>query len=453
MHLLGSVTVHRDAEGSVLRTEGVFADITERKRAEEELHRSREFTARSHRILLALSQAAQAAQRAHAEEEVYQAVGEEMSRLGYHVAVFTVSEDRHYLALRHITFDSALVRASERLAGMSAEGFRFRIAAGGIHDRIMSEGRSMYFEPAVEPFFEAIPNLPRSSVLRLLAQLGIQQVVYSPLGVGGEKYGLLVVAGSGLCEADVPAVTVLANQVAIAMENARLLDQVESGREGLRRLARQLVSAQEEERHRLSRELHDELGQALTGLRIGLELLRADCPGELGSVHRRLAELITLADGTADGIRALAQDLRPPELDALGLAPALDEYCHDFAARTHLHVDFHGANLPTVPEEVNVTLYRFLQETLTNVARHAEADHVHVSLSCDARTVSLSVTDDGEGFDPNALLPVTGEPEADGIGLLGLRERLQDVGGWLEIESVPGSGTCVVGHIPRREAR
>jgi signal transduction histidine kinase len=276
--------------------------------------------------------------------------------------------------------------------------------------------------------------------------LGIEKSIYAPLRVSGETQGLLGVASTGLTEADVPAVTVFANQAGIAIENAQLLEQVGASRERLRRLTQQIVSAQEEERQRLSRALHDEAGQALTALRISLELIQDDLPVEFDLLRQRIGDAAALSDATMEQIRLLAQDLRPPALDAVGLNPTLEAFCRDFAKRTQLPIDYLGLGLPMLPEAVTICLYRFLQEALTNVAKHACASQVCVTLRYEAETVSLSVEDDGRGFDRQARLSVLGWPM--GIGLLGMQERLESLGGRLEIESQPGQGTRLVAHLP-----
>jgi signal transduction histidine kinase len=253
---------------------------------------------------------------------------------------------------------------------------------------------------------------------------------------GGAPFGL----------ADLNLLSSLAGQIAIALENTRLLGQVRAGREQMRRLAGQIVSAQEEERHRLSRELHDDAGQSLTALKIGLELIQADLPPELGLLCQRLGQAIDTTDTIIERIRLLAQNLRPPSLDSVGLSPTLESLCYDFAENTRLSVDYVGLNLPMLPGTVSICLYRLLQEALTNVAKHARANRVQVALRNDAQEICLSVQDDGQGFDEQSML-------SRGIGLLGMRERLALLGGWLEIESYPGQGTRLVAHIPWGEVQ
>jgi PAS domain S-box-containing protein len=223
-------------------------------------------------------------------------------------------------------------------------------------------------------------------------------------------------------------------------------EQERAQREQLRLLARQVVSVQEQERRRVSRELHDEAGQALTALKISLELMLADLPDDAASLRERIYESVMLTDDTMERIRLLARDLRPPALDAVGLGPTLEDVCRDFGERTQLSIDYASGELPALPDAVSICLYRVLQEALTNVAKHAHARRVRVALHRDVDSVSLTVEDDGQGFDSRAILSSTNRPP--GIGLLGMQDRIELLGGWLEIDSHPGQGTRLVTHIP-----
>jgi len=444
-HLTTKVPV-RDSCGKVVGIVGITRDITERKRTEEELLRSREETLRNHRLLLALSQAAQTVQRARTSEEVYRTIGDEVTGLGYHAMVFTLADDREHVTLSHATFGPAWLRTVEELSGLVVLGFRFPLVPDGLFQRVIAGGESVFCEQTAELVAKGVPKLGRPLIERLVAMLGIEKSIYTPLKVGGETHGLLGVASTGLAESDVPAVALFANQAGIAIENAQLLEQVGTSREQLRQLAQQIVSDQEEERRRWSRALHDEAGQALTALKVSLELIEADLPVEFDSLRRRISDAAVLATTTMEQIRLLAQDLHPPALDAVGLNPALESYCRDFAERTGLSIDYLGLELPALPEAFNTCLYRFLQEALTNVVKHARAYHVRIALRHDAETVNLSVEDDGQGFDRQVWLSVSGWPM--GIGLLGMQERLESLGGRLEIASRPGQGTRLVAHLP-----
>jgi signal transduction histidine kinase len=177
--------------------------------------------------------------------------------------------------------------------------------------------------------------------------------------------------------------------------------------------------------------------------------MQADLLTESEKSHQSLQEAVALTNETMERIRLLAQGLRPPELDVVGLDPTLEDYCRDFAVHTRLPIDYAGTELPALPDEVTICFYRVLQEALTNVAKHAHANHVWVALRCNADTLSLSVEDDGQGFDVQTA--VAGARQTQSIGLLGMRERLELLGGRLEIKSQPGQGTRLVAYAPREE--
>ncbi len=217
----------------------------------------------------------------------------------------------------------------------------------------------------------------------------------------------------------------------------------------LRGLTQTVVSVQEEERRRVSRELHDEAGQALTALKMNLEVMRDDMPADLPQIKAQLAEMVGIITNTLEQIRVLAQDLRPPALDAANISTVLEGLCRDFARRGRFEVYYRGASPSDTSEVVNVTLYRFVQEALTNVVRHAHATEATVQLDWDAEELTLSVRDNGGGFDLASKSPTL---NPHGLGLIGMQERLKTVGGWLEIHSGADRGTQLVAHIPYKEA-
>ena len=196
----------------------------------------------------------------------------------------------------------------------------------------------------------------------------------------------------------------------------------------------------------MSRELHDEAGQALTALKMTLISIQTDLSLQSGPVRERIAGAVDLTDATMEKIRLLARGLRPPELDAVGLNGTLEGYCRGFTERTRIATDYIGVETSSLSEPVNISLYRFLQEALTNVVKHALATRVSVKLRQGPDAITLSVADDGQGF-----VPESGTPDArksKGIGLLGMQERFQVLGGRLEIKSKPGRGTVLVAHVP-----
>ena len=211
-------------------------------------------------------------------------------------------------------------------------------------------------------------------------------------------------------------------------------------------LAKQVVWAQEEERQRVSRELHDEAGQALIALKISLELMQADLPADNQALLQNFSEAIALTDATRDQIRLLAHGLRPPALDTVGLNLTLEDFCRDFARRTQLIIDYQGIQLSPLPDVATITLYRFLQEALTNVAKHAQATEVKVDLTGDEEVLQLSIEDNGHGF--FVATSPSHSKQLTGIGILGMQERLELLGGYLELHTAVGQGTRVVATIP-----
>ena len=246
----------------------------------------------------------------------------------------------------------------------------------------------------------------------------------------------------------------LAQVMRTAVQNARLFEIANHNREQLRRIARRVFSTQEKERQRVSRELHDEAGQALTGLKIHLQMVLTtlkQMETDLQSIvitelEEQIETAVALCQTTLDHIRTIAHNLRPAALENLGLNTALQAFCRDFARRAQMNITYTGRAYLDLPEAVEIGLYRFLQEALTNVARHAQAQTAQVQLQYDTTTISLTVVDDGQGFDMPTVLGNMHQKE--GIGLAGMKERIESVGGQLTINSETGRGTTLIAWIP-----
>lgn len=225
-----------------------------------------------------------------------------------------------------------------------------------------------------------------------------------------------------------------------------MTEQLRQKEEDRTRLLEKVISAQEEERKRIARELHDEAGQALSSLMLGLKHLEETCHDD--SVKGKAAELRGLAADTLDRTHDLALELRPSALDDLGLVAALERYVKDFAEKHQIDLDFHAADLQgkRLPVQEETALYRIVQEALTNVAKHAEARNVGVLLEERDGTVVVIIEDDGKGFDAEAVLARAGQSRR--LGLMGMEERAALVGGRLTIESRPGAGTAVFVEVP-----
>jgi signal transduction histidine kinase len=215
----------------------------------------------------------------------------------------------------------------------------------------------------------------------------------------------------------------------------------------LRHLSQQLVSSQEQERKALSRELHDEIGQLLTALRMELGNLERGRGLTGGETDPHLEQAKKLAESTLRTTRDIAMGLRPAMLDVLGLGPALEWQAREYSRRYHtpirLEVD---GDLRDVPDPHRTYLYRIVQEGLTNCARHAQAKNIHVKLEDSSGQLAVLVEDDGVGFDQHSGV-------AYGLGLLGMTERVRELSGQLSIQSEPGKGTRIAVLLPlKRES-
>jgi two-component system sensor histidine kinase UhpB len=225
-----------------------------------------------------------------------------------------------------------------------------------------------------------------------------------------------------------------------------LLSRIEEER---RRSGTLAMRAQEEERRRLARDLHDEVNQALTAILLRLEALAQDSPpAHVDEVN----ELKRLVNQAMDELLNLARQLRPSALDDHGLMPAVETQLKRFSARTGVEVNLSTDGEPDVlPEDVQTAVYRVLQEALANVGRHAGATAVSVEFEVDDERLELRVRDDGAGFDPGAVARRNGDGPGAGLGLSGMAERARLAGGELDVRSAPGGGTTVTLRIARHE--
>jgi signal transduction histidine kinase len=238
----------------------------------------------------------------------------------------------------------------------------------------------------------------------------------------------------------------MAVPAALAIQNASLFEQVRVGRTQLQALSRQLVEVQESERRTVARELHDEAGQALSSLTIGLRLLEREA-GRRPALLARIEELKRVAGGVQEGLHRLATNLRPASLDHLGLVAALRQYVEGLNAQGGPAVEFEatGSDRWRLPGDVEAALYRVAQQALTNAITHAQASRISVLLQRRARGAVLVVRDDGVGFCPDEVV-------AKGrLGLIGMRERAEAVGGRFGVRTAANEGTAVTVEVPRAD--
>ncbi|MFA5802888.1 MAG: ATP-binding protein [Thermoleophilia bacterium] len=214
-----------------------------------------------------------------------------------------------------------------------------------------------------------------------------------------------------------------------------------------KRAAASVIKAQEDERKRIARELHDETSQSLTGLVIGIRMVEELVPDSIPEIKERLDSINHLAHQTLNEVHHMAVRLRPSVLDDLGLSAALRSYGKEFTENTGIPVDVQLlAMIQRLSPEMETVLYRVVQEALTNIARHSEATKCRVTLRRRESVVQGVIEDNGKGFDPQSVM--LSEEKGSGLGLHGMKERIELVGGSLEFESRSGEGSTIFIEVP-----
>ena len=292
---------------------------------------------------------------------------------------------------------------------------------------------------------------PESATAKYFRKTGIKSALGTGMFFGKKLVGILSITSLKERKTFTPEETrliqTMANQIAVAVENARLQQMVEKHAQELKNLYSELLNAQESERGKIARELHDQVGQMLQAMKMNLDWVQqalTSKPEKLEKIQDWLSDTEELLAQTIEDIRNLTFDLRPSMLDDFGLIPALRSYVENFSRRSNLKVSLKtGDKEYRFPPEVVIALYRIIQEALTNVAKHAKASLASVSVSQRGSTAVLSVRDNGVGFDSDKWLSVP-----KGMGLLNIKERVDMLGGSFEIISRPRKGTKLNIQIP-----
>jgi PAS domain S-box-containing protein len=302
-------------------------------------------------------------------------------------------------------------------------------------------------EPLLIPF--ATPEQGGQNIspeyLPLFEQVGLHSMLIVPLRAEGRVIGTLSLTrdrpGSPYTPNDQVLLQDLADRAALTIQNARLFEQVQGAHERLQALSRRLLQVQETERHHIARELHDEVGQVLTGLKF---LLETTMPLAAESIQARLAKALRLADELTMRLQELSLNLRPPMLDELGLLPTLAWHFKRYTDQTNIQVDFKymGPERRLGPE-IETAVYRIVQEALTNVARHAQVGEVTVQVWVEPNSLRLQIEDAGVGFDLEAALAAR-----TSNGLSGMYERAALLGGQLTVVAAPGAGASLIAEFP-----
>jgi signal transduction histidine kinase len=316
-----------------------------------------------------------------------------------------------------------VVAVGESAEGLVGELLPINASKSG---RVLERRRSERVDSVIDD-----PEVSREVTRRLAARSGI----WVPLIARDEAIGVIAAydklgESSAFSDMDLRLAETFANRAAVAIDLSQRVE-----RDALRRT----VAAQESERRRLARELHDETGQALTSILLGLGSLEEILDsGEQRAAVKSVRELVVR---TLQSVRELAVELRPKVLDDFGLVPALERLTETLRDRSGLEIEFISRLEGRLPDEVETALYRIVQEALTNVIKHAGARNVSIVLTRNHGMVAALVEDDGRGFDP-------AHTRDGGFGIEGMRERVALLGGTLRVESRKNAGTTLKVEVP-----
>jgi signal transduction histidine kinase len=418
----------RNEQGEVVEVIGVSTDITEQKQAQSELTR---YTAQ----LQGLAQASAVINASLSVSEILATVTEQAQTIiGAHQAVISLAEGEDCShPIQHVSLSDKYAAWRDydekpigsgicTLVCQTNQPMRLTQAELEAHPAWRSFGRVAGRHPPLRGWL-AVPLIERDG-----RNMGLLQL--------SDKY-------EGNFTVDDEAIVVQLVQVAeVAIENARLLEAERTAQEQLRNLTRYLHAVREVERTDIAREIHDELGQALTALKMDLSWLAKRLPDE-PMVRQRAAATTQLINSTIQTVQHIATELRPGLLDDLGLVPALEWQAHEFSERTGIDCQLDLDELTvSLGRERDTAVFRIFQETLTNIARHAGATLVEIELKESPEGLILTVQDNGRGITQAQLAAPTS------LGLLGMRERARSWGGKVTFADRSGGGTQVSLYLP-----
>ncbi len=295
---------------------------------------------------------------------------------------------------------------------------------------------------------EDLTTEPNAAHPSLISTEGLKAFVSVPLRAKGKVLGVMNVASHKahqFTERDMLVLDSIGDQLGIAVEQANLYEQLRRSRERYRRLAQQILVAQEEERRRIARELHDDTSQTLSGLALNLQALveMTDMTNVNNAEFKaRLKKALSLAVQIGSEVSRLIADLRPTLLDTLGLIPAIRHYAETNLSPAGINVSFKfDESLSKFSPQVEAGLFRIIQGTAGNILHHSKAKNVNISLQRQGDEIVLQITDDGVGFEVSQITRI--EESGRGAGLFSMKERTRQLGGRCHIDSHPGQGTRI----------
>jgi signal transduction histidine kinase/PAS domain-containing protein len=402
-----------DRRGNIIRVVELSRDVTESKELERRI-------LEANRYLLAMNAIAATASQSLSLDVILNGVLDKVLELmdaevGGILLTDGKSPGASYRILRGLDGQSAAGMASLELARKAA-----------------AQGEALVIDSAAPESIESLKafiSVPLKSKERVVGVLNIAS--RTPRVFSQQEVQLL---------------TSLGHQLGIAVENAQLYQELQSKEQMREQLLRRIISAQEDERQRVARELHDVTSQALATLGVGLEVI-ATPQSDARERGVQMEGIKSLLSATSKDVHRLIYDLRPSLLDDLGLSAAIRSYAHNSldAAGVEVHVEAAGQE-KRLPPEVEIALFRIIQEAIANIARHARAESAYISLEFKEKSIAVEIEDDGIGFDHSQGF--TSGAGGQGVGLLGMQERAELLGGTLVIDTRPGGGTRVSVEVP-----
>jgi signal transduction histidine kinase len=286
---------------------------------------------------------------------------------------------------------------------------------------------------------QALPNSPESHTHASVPLIAQDEAV----GI----LNLLLTGGRSFSEGELNMLESIGHELAVTIQRASLFEKVRNQEQTTRELMQRLLVAQEEERGRIARDFHDHAGQMMTALLMQLDHLAGQTEHKDGQTAAALRKLYSLGERGLEELRKLVYELRPPALDELGLAAAVRTYVDTHIHSSGLQVDLQISQMDgRLPKDIETAAFRILQESVTNVLRHAGARKVEIRLNRKPDSLTVMVRDDGVGFDP-----IEDGAGTRTLGLAGMRERAQLVGGTVQVLSSPGIGTTILARFPLYE--
>jgi signal transduction histidine kinase len=453
--------------GSVVRVALLGQDITERQRAEEQVRvltqeLERKVVERTAELQKANQKLLQEKQRAelladfssilvefaYDYNSLVQHISDEIARLIGDICIVGIySDDQAELRAAAVSHRDPAVSKKMRAALMTGT---YSIAQSGIRDLVQKKEAYISGELTSDQARQMVPAEYR----RFIGAEGSKGLACIPLLARERILGGIIVIRDNpgslpYAQEEISFLQSITSPLALTIENAQLFEEIKENRQQLSGLSRQLVEIQEDQFQRLGRELHDHVGQDLTAINLNLSLLEGMLPeNSPDGIHQRLEDTGRLVELAVGRMRNIMADFRPPMLDTYGLAPALFWYCQQLTQRTELPVNVNDRQMSEVrlPLQAEVGLFRIAQEALANIVKHARAKRVDIDLVDEDGIFTMTVADDGVGFDPRE---VASRPEAH-WGLAIMRERARAIDASFALETAPGKGTKVVLSLARK---